>query len=381
MHTARPALYIPLFCVVLVGLGYAGCKKKGKPSTVPAAFEGCLAEFASIQEFAKTGLEGASPADFLPLLAERLDRIGGACSPLFVHSDCKRAVAGMKEALGGGAPWIETCRKAYCESADDDAVCQGPAAGPKVLGAIWRRYWGAEAGAEMQRRFEALKFDGDTLNSQLTEQAETILSAPIGIDATKLVRPTALSEELTGAITLTVGKDGMQLAGEDMETIPVSDLEGLPAALAKVASAIKTPRTTSVSLVADETLNYQGVIDVMDQLIAAGFENITLGSKSAEEASEEPGDTSAPEDPTKVAVVTLSKTQISVDGTLIGELDKGAESWQAEMVESLKAKHPDSTTLVIQADRDVLYTTIISVIDGAKPAGYVDILFAVNRAK
>jgi biopolymer transport protein ExbD len=178
-------------------------------------------------------------------------------------------------------------------------------------------------------------------------------------------------------MTLTLSGSSVVIEGDGIaEPIAAKDMDALAESLVKVSSAL-SPGGTSVSLLASDTTNYQQVVDVMDRLIEAGFKSISIGSPTEEEGPSSSKDPSK-EELAKAAVVTLSKTTVFVDDEPVGEISAGVESWQAAMVAALKAGHPGSSVLIIQADKAVLHKTLVAVIDAARPAGFVDIAFAVD---
>jgi biopolymer transport protein ExbD len=363
-----------LCCIALLA---ASCAKES--IKIPAAFEGCVTELASMHKFAKTGLEGVAPKNIEAVLGERLDQVGAACQPVFRQEMCSEAVANMKQALQGDTHWIDVCRNAFCVSRSDHPACAKSAKSVVLLEAIWGHDWGGKSGLAMRKRVEELRLDPRNLSAHLMKQVEKALSEPIKVDLDSLSEKIPALEPSTGTLTLTLSGSRVRIEGEGIEPIKARNMDALAKALQKVSTIVTSPPTTSVSILANKKTNYQQVVNVMDQLVTAGFKRIAIGPPTKDEAEPKPAPASrSKEDIAKAAVVTLTKTTVSVDGKAVGELSAGVEGWQAAMVAALESGHPGSSTLIVQADKAVLYETILAVIDGARPAGFVDIAFAVD---
>ena len=152
-------------------------------------------------------------------------------------------------------------------------------------------------------------------------------------------------------------------------------VKGSVANAADLHSALsKFDRTCSVVLSMGDPPSYQASVAAVGQLKRDGFTRFAIpgASKPLELPLKAPV--------TKV-VVTVSETNVLVDGKSVGQ-KPGSPHLAAAVTAALEAKKPkhEGAVLVIQADENTLATTINQLFAGARNAGFRDVLID-DRAK
>ncbi len=152
------------------------------------------------------------------------------------------------------------------------------------------------------------------------------------------------------------------------------------------------PKTCAVLLAPDATVKYDDVIHVLDSLIHAGFTSVSVGKRG-----DKPTPTTADGKLDKAAaadlhagsfahgyskdevktlpVIVITTKTVSIAGKTVGKLD---DADLAKKVAAALPANPKLAGVIVEADKDVEAAAVTTAIDGAKSAGYNDVLFAVK---
>jgi len=153
----------------------------------------------------------------------------------------------------------------------------------------------------------------------------------------------------------------------------------------------------SADLTADDTVEYQNLINVMDKLVQAGITDVGLGGARHDHAlpPQEPtitGEWTTTKDGKlqltghfkdsskdllrNAPLIIMSRTEVKVFGKSVGKPDDSALG--AAIAAALPAS-PKDPTVIIQADRGLPFATIRAATDAAAKGGYTNVLFAVKN--
>lgn len=155
--------------------------------------------------------------------------------------------------------------------------------------------------------------------------------------------------------------------------VPLRHVDKLKDALAPAAAA-----HCSAEITAGAHVRYGDVVQVMDQLRAAGIHDMALasaGTAPSAPAAPAPASSRLSDDP--VVVVTVH--DVLVNGVSLHRRPSAADL-EAAVHKALaegRSKHPGGA-VIVQADRNAPHGAVVHIVDGARAAGYVNVLFAVK---
>jgi biopolymer transport protein ExbD len=158
----------------------------------------------------------------------------------------------------------------------------------------------------------------------------------------------------------------------------------------------------TAEITADDAVGYQDIIRVMDTLVGSGITEVGLGGPKSPKIDRPskplPGPTITGEWGTtkdgklqltghfseadknaalKAApVIVITKTEVKVSGKAIGKPDDAA---LAAAISSALPATPKDSMVILQADASLSFAPVRAAIDGAKQAGYDNVLFAVTN--
>lgn len=176
-------------------------------------------------------------------------------------------------------------------------------------------------------------------------------------------------------VEITLAKAGHVVRRDTEQTVKLEEMKD---ALSKLAAACKG----AVVVTANEDMDYQSMITVLDHAKSAGFSDIALDAKDAPKTPAVPRPTTPPP-VTNSPIVQVTKKDISIivgsePPKVIGAI---ADVDAAKLDEAL-AKVPnkrDGTPLIVQADAATSAKTINAIVVAAKKAGFGDLLFAIKN--
>ena len=160
--------------------------------------------------------------------------------------------------------------------------------------------------------------------------------------------------------------------------VPLRHLDKLKAALAPAAAA-----HCSAEISADAHVRYGDLVQVMDQLKAAGIRDMALasaaeGSSAPGSAQAQPGasPSSLSDDP--LVVVTIHDVVVNGASLHTRPSAPGLQSAVQKALAAGRAQHPGGA-VIIEADKNAPHAAVVHIVDAARDAGYRNVLFAVKK--
>lgn len=216
--------------------------------------------------------------------------------------------------------------------------------------------------------------------TEAPKPTESAKSEPPKPTETKPAGPCVVDVKVTDKVAF----DGGGVKGET--TLDALDFAALKPLAGKCAA----------NIAADDTASYQKLIAIMDKLVANGITDVGLGSPSSARTVPPTGPkidmewkdgkltgTLDPKVPiARLPIIVISTTSVTVGATatqpgkVIGKPDDA--DLRSEITAALPTP-PKDPTIIIQADQRLSYAPIHAVVEGAKKAGYDNVLFAVKN--
>jgi biopolymer transport protein ExbD len=146
-------------------------------------------------------------------------------------------------------------------------------------------------------------------------------------------------------------------------------------------AALEARRGCHAQIASADTVKYQDVITVMDNLVTLGITDIALGGDAlpmqAAGSGATPHVSALPDKATlqNAPLIVITKTQVLLKDKVIGK--PGDADLQAKLVAALPPK-PSDPTAILQADQNTSSITVMRVVNAASQTGYTNLLFAVT---